>query len=117
MRIYWFTCSKRFIASAPRLTGALENKMKECAIIEVNGQFYIGQITDEVGSRIDYENMAKEDGIKLYRTDGKVPKWADKITDKFNATFINNTEFSLYYAYVWKIADEIIFTGLVTEKC
>jgi len=93
------------------------NEMKECTIVEVNGMFQIGEITDEFISRIDYEAMALEYGIKLYRTDGNTPKWADKLVDKFNATFVRNNDFSLDYAYVYKLYNgEVAFCGLVSPR-
>lgn len=85
--------------------------MKECTIIKNDlGQYVIGEITDEVGSRTDYESAAKEDGVTIVRIDGNTPRWATKLVDDFYAHCATK---GLLYGYAMKTESGAVLVGLV----
>jgi len=85
--------------------------MKECVITKnEHGKFVISEMGEEVGTRVEFENMAKEDGVKLARLDGDLPKWARKAAEGF---FENLETTGLQYAYAQQTEEGVLLVGLV----
>jgi len=86
--------------------------MKLCTIVKNDqDKFVIGEIQDEVGSRVDFENACKEDGVTVSRCDGNSPRWAAKLVDEFWAK--QGDMPGMYLAYAQRTEQGAILIGLI----